>query len=132
MAYGVYRKARVSLQVLSQCLILTIIIYFINISEITLPDAVNFIMRLTNQELQTLGNNLRLDEARVKEIISPYYDLSEHHQRLMELWFRKESNPTWEKLHESMVFDGSYRRESSASTASVPTTPYSRKGETLW
>lgn len=107
------------------------IIDFINIAEITLPDAVNFIMRLTNQELQTLGNNLRLDEARVKEIISPYYDLSEQHQRLMELWFRKESNPTWEKLHESMVFDGSYRRESSASTASIPTTPYSRKGETL-
>ena len=89
-------------------------------------------MRLTNQELQTLGNNLRLDEARVKEIISPgYYGPSEQHQRLMELWFRKESNPTWEKLRESMVFDGSYRRESSTSTASVPTTPYSRKGEIL-
>ena len=88
-------------------------------------------MRLTNQELQTLGNNLQLDEARVKEVISRYYDLNEQHQRLMELWFRKEINPTWEKLRESMVFDGSYRRESSTSTASIQTTPYSRKGEIL-
>ena len=97
---------------------------------ITLPDAVNFIMKLTNQELQTLGNNLGLDEARVKEVISPYYDLSEQHQRLMELWFRKESNPMWGKLQESMPSGdhtrrsvSSYHRESSTSIVRVPITP---------
>ena len=110
------------------------------IVEITLPDAVNFIMKLTNHELLTLGNNLGLDEARVKEIISleSYYDPSEQHQRLVELWFRQESNPTWEKLQESLpsgdqnniiIMRGSIispdRRESSAASSmvSVPITP---------
>ena len=89
--------------------------------EITLPDAVNFIMKLSIQELPTLGNNLGLDEARVKEIMSPYYDLNEKHQHLMELWFRTESNPTWEKLVESITSLPSYRRESSASVPYSPT-----------
>jgi hypothetical protein len=109
--------------------------------EITLPEAVNFIMKLTNQELQTLGNNLRLDEARVKEITSSdsYYDPSEQHQRLMELWFRKEGNCTWKELQESMpsgdhtrTSTSSDRRESSVSSmVSVPVTPLSPIGEML-
>ena len=119
------------------------------IVEITLPDAVNFIMKLTNHELLTLGNNLGLDEARVKEIISPesYYDPSEQHQRLVELWFRQESNPTWEKLQESLpsgdhniiIMRGSIispdRRESSAASSMVSVTitpgPLSPTGEIL-
>ena len=110
--------------------LISMIVKHYDLLEITLPDAVNFIMKLSIQELPTLGNNLGLDEARVKEIVSPYYD-SEQHQRLMELWFRKESNPTWEKLLESMASLSSYRRESSTSTASVQTNPYSPTGKLM-
>ena len=94
-------------------------------------------MKMTNLKLRTLGYNLRLDEARVEEIISSesYYDLSEQHQRLIELWFRQDSNPTWEKLRESLPSDdhmrrstSSYQTESSTSMISVPTTPLSPTG----
>ena len=109
----------------------------LNIVAITLPDAVNFVKKVTNQELQLLGHNLGLPDARVQEIIKiSNYDLNEQHQRLVELWFTQDSEPTWEKLRESCGdpirrSTSLYRRESSTSTISVPNTPCSPKGEIL-
>lgn len=83
-------------------------------------------MAVTNKELELLGSNLELDPVRVKEVLS-YYEVNEQHQRLAELWFRKEVNPTWEKLRHSLLILN--RRESSNSIFSVPNTPTSPTGK---
>ena len=56
-------------------------------------DVVNIIMAVTNKELEILGRNLGLDHVRLQEILSSYY-MDEQHQRLAELWFSREVNPT--------------------------------------
>lgn len=52
-------------------------------------------------DLHQLGSSLELDNVRMQDILS-LYGVEEQHQRVMELWFRTEGNPTWEKLYASM------------------------------
>ena len=99
-----------------------------------LPDAVNVIMKVTNQDLPQLGNCLGLDPVRVQEITS-HYDLDEQHQRLVELWFKREANPTWEMLRDSLLSLEQRKGTTSPSTvsmSSVPITPTSPKGEFIF
>ena len=50
--------------------------------------------------LRLLGTQLGMTPARLDEIAS--YPPIEHKVRLVEAWFRLESNPTWEKLVEAL------------------------------
>ena len=58
-------------------------------------------MKVPYQNLHTLGGNLSLDEDRIQDALAQYPP-EERHQRLMEQWFRNESDPTWEKLGEAL------------------------------
>ena len=57
-------------------------------------------MRVPYRSLLKLGNNLELDEDRIYAILATtQYQEEEKRQRVVELWFRKEAEPTWEGLH---------------------------------
>ena len=94
-------------------------------------------MKVSNRDLPQLGDILGLDSVRIQEIIS-HYDLDEQHQRLMELWFRNEVNPTSEKLSNSLsALDkrkgsiSSWQTESLTSASSTPYTPTSPTGKSV-
>ena len=56
-------------------------------------------MKIPCEDLKQLSINLGLDDVNLQEV----YDLSEQlHQRVMELWYKKDDQPTWEKLHAAM------------------------------
>ena len=72
---------------------------------IELCDAVNEVMKVSYYNLRNLGRNLGLDEDRIQDLLSmtqyqPWPE--EKRQRLVEMWFRNESEPTWEKLHRAI------------------------------
>lgn len=75
--------------------------FHLTCTGIELCDAVNEIMKVPHQNLHSLGSNLELDEDRLQDVLT-HYSLEERHQRLMELWFKKESDPSWEKLSEAL------------------------------
>ena len=86
--------------------------------------------------LSTFAGNLRLDENELQHILISQYLLDEKYQRVVELWFRKDDEPTWEKLRGAVPpldlsissYQGEYRRESSTSMNSVSvTTPLTGK-----
>ena len=79
---------------------------------IELRDAVNVIWSIPCEELHQLGSSLELDYVRMQDILS-HYDVEEQHQRVMELWFSTDVEPTWEKLYASMSC-----RDSSTGTTS--------------
>ena len=71
---------------------------------IELCDAVNEVMSVPCRSLLKLGNNLELDEDRIYAILATtQYQEEEKRQRLVELWFRKEAEPTWEELHRAVA-----------------------------
>ena len=71
---------------------------------IELCDAVNEVMSVPYRSLLKLGNNLELDEDRIYTILATtQYQEEEKRQRLVELWFRKEAEPTWEELHRAVA-----------------------------
>ena len=58
-------------------------------------------MKVPHQRLHTLGGNLGLEEDQIQDSLAQYPP-EERHQRLMEQWFRNESDPTWEKLGKAL------------------------------
>ena len=71
---------------------------------IKLCDAVNEVMGVPYCSLLKLGNNLELDEDRIYAILATtQYQEEEKRQRVVELWFRKEAEPTWEELHRAVA-----------------------------
>ena len=67
---------------------------------IELCDAVNEVVKVPYHSLHKLGGNLELDEDRICAILATtQYEPEEKRQRLVEMWFRKESEPTWERLN---------------------------------
>ena len=95
---------------------------------IELCDAVNeVITKVAYSNLSTFAGNLRLDENEVQHILSSPQSqcpLNEKYQRVIELWFRQDHQPTWENLRRALPplldlsvssYPGEYRRESSTS-----------------
>ena len=97
-----------------------------------LCDAVNeVITKVAYPYLSTFAGNLRLDENELQHILScSQYSLEDKYQRVVELWFRQDHEPNWEKLRGAVPsldlsissYQGEYRRESSTSMNSVSVT----------
>ena len=86
-------------------------------------------MKVAYPDLNTLGINLRLTEDILKDLFAQCQAADERRQKLIELWFRQEAEPTWEKLHEAISLCGtmsgltsSLRQESDLSMNSNTTT----------
>ena len=92
--------------------------YLLNVmntcTDLTIPNVVNEIADISNWG--ELGIFLDLDGYDI-EIIRDNYDPREHHQRLIENWFARDPQRSWEKLHRAME-DASARRGSASSAAS--------------
>lgn len=74
---------------------------FVSLSAaLTIPEAVNIIMAVDDDQLQELGQNLRLHPMRIRKIAQYHHE--EHHQRLIEQWFEQEYEPQREKLVEAL------------------------------
>ena len=71
-----------------------------------------------------MGRKLSLDVYRILQ-----YDIKERHQRLIEMWFEQECEPSREKLSDA-VFS---RKESSVGVSSdpKPSTPDLPRGKTI-
>ena len=94
-------------------------------------------MKVSYNDLHKLGKNLGLDDNRIQELLRisqthDPYQLEEKRQRLIEMWFRKELEPTWEMLYRALsqfnpvnVSNSSYLGESSTSMDSSPVIPRS-------
>ena len=99
---------------------------------IELRDAVNEVMKITCEDLKQIGVNLGLGDVSLQDILS-YYDMNEQRQRVMELWFKTDAQPTWEKLHAAMphaeqsrgpsVSSIAMRRESSTTESMTSASP---------
>ena len=62
------------------------------------------------------------------DVISNYYEPREHHQRLVEKWFSREPEGSWEKVQRALE-EATKRRGSQASSKySIPSTPTSPMG----
>lgn len=78
-------------------------------------------MKVTYSDIHTLGINLRLSEDILRDLFAQCQATDERRQKLIEVWFRQETEPTWEKLHEAMSPCGtmkgltSFQRESDLS-----------------
>ena len=78
---------------------------FGDILGIELRDAVNEVMKVSYTNIHNLGRNLGLDEDRIQDLLSLAQSQlwpEEKRQRLVELWFREDPEPSWEKLHEAL------------------------------
>ena len=73
--------------------------------ELTIPNVVNSISHVT--EWQVLGTHLGLDNNDIK-VIAANYDAKEHHQRMVETWFARDANRSWDKLQDAMKRTGMY------------------------
>ena len=85
---------------------------------------VNMIAEVSNW--QELGIFLGLDPTDI-EVISNYYEPKEYYQRLVEKWFSREPERSWEKLQRALDEVGA-RRGSQTSNFSLPSTPASPMG----
>ena len=91
-------------------------------------------MKVSYHNLHKLGGNLGLDEDRIRDLLTQYQP-EEKHQRLVEMWFKNEFEPTWEKLDRALPpldlmrgSTSSFLGESSTSMDSVPVIPPSSTG----
>ena len=70
---------------------------------------------------QELGIALRLDPVDIDRITS-YYEPREHHQRLVETWFARDPDRSWEKL-QGALHEAAVRRGSNISQSSILLSP---------
>ena len=98
--------------------------YFQSELELTLPNVVNIIAEISNW--QELAIFLRLDTTDI-DIISNDYEPREYRQRLVEKWFSREPERSWEKL-QGALDEANRRRGSQTSKYSIPSTPTSPMG----
>ena len=85
---------------------------------------VNVIAEVSNW--QELGIFLGLESSDI-DVISNYYEPKEYHQRLVERWFSREPERSWEKLQRALD-EATKRRGSQTSNYSLPSTPASPMG----
>ena len=88
------------------------VLQYYSLTDLTIPEAVNMIMVVPDDQLLELGRKLELDDVACHRI--SVYDPKERHQRLIESWFEMEDKPSREMLMEVLP-----RRESSASMSSI-------------
>ena len=89
-------------------------------NEFSIPNVVNEIDPI--RDWQGLGLQLGLSPNDIDMISS--CDWTEHRQRLVETWFARDPDCSWEKLLRA-ADEASSRRESYGSAFSVPSTPTS-------
>ena len=94
--------------------------YLLNVmktcTDLTIPNVVNEIADISNWG--ELGIFLDLYGYDIERIRVDYmYDTRQYHQRLVENWFARDPQRSWEKLHRAME-DASARRGSASSAAS--------------
>lgn len=68
--------------------------------ELSIPNVVNGIQHIYVQKLQDLGILLGLQASDINMIMQ--YDLKERHQRLVEMWFVRDPNRSWENLRRAI------------------------------
>ena len=91
----------------------------------TIPNVVNEIADVSNW--QELGTFLGLGAVDIERIASNY-EPREHHQRLVETWFAREPQRSWEKLHRAMEEAAARRGSLTSQPGSIPSTPTSPMG----
>ena len=84
--------------------------------ELTIPIVVNMIAEISNW--QELGICLGLESSDT-DVITNDYEPREHRQRLVEKWFSREPERSWEKLQRALD-EVNKRRGSQASNCSLP------------
>ena len=95
---------------------------------LTIPNVVNIIAEISNW--QELAIYLGMDATDI-DIISNGYEPREHHQRLVEKWFSREPERSWEKLQRALD-EVTKRRGSQTSKYSIPSTPTSPMGISIF
>ena len=93
----------------------------------TIPNVVNAITEISNW--QELAIFLGLESSDT-DVISNYYEPREYRQRLIEKWFSRDPERSWEKLQGALE-EANRRRGSQTSTYSLPSTPASPMGMTM-
>ena len=84
--------------------------------ELTIPIVVNMIAEISNW--QEVGICLGLESSDT-DVITNDYEPREHRQRLVEKWFSREPERSWEKLQRALD-EVNKRRGSQASNYSLP------------
>ena len=92
--------------------------------ELTIPNVVNIIAEISNW--QELAIFLGMDATDI-DIISNDYEPREYRQRLVEKWFSREPERSWEMLQRALD-EVTKRRGSQTSKYSIPSTPTSPMG----
>ena len=70
----------------------------LHVAELTIPNVVNEIADIYNWE--ELGIYLGMEKADIEKIGA--YHQKEQHQRLVETWFCRDPDRSWEKIHRAM------------------------------
>ena len=90
------------------------------IAELTIPNVVNEIADIYNW--QELGIFLEMDNADILTISG--YHQKEQHQRLVETWFSRDPDKSWEKIHRAKKLTSAARSRSHVTTHSTSFTPH--------
>ena len=96
--------------------------------ELTIPNVVNIVAEISNW--QELAIFLGMDATDI-DIISNDYEPREYRQRLVEKWFSREPERSWEKLQRALD-EVTKRRGSQTSKYSIPSTPTSPMGISIF